>query len=155
MPASGGRLIQHPSGKYARRLCAVSNLPTSRRQPAAGPVRPGGLCHASIHIPFHAHSQARHGATAHRDRLAVARPLDHAAALPRTHPHPSKPRRPGHPRAPQHCTVGYGYYPDSHQRIPTLRLRGRWLEQLGFTIGSKLHIRMRNGELVVSVGPTD
>ncbi|WP_425481505.1 XAC0095 family protein, partial [Luteimonas suaedae] len=30
MPASGGRLIQHPSGKYARRLCAVSNLPTSR-----------------------------------------------------------------------------------------------------------------------------
>ncbi|PPT73313.1 SymE family type I addiction module toxin, partial [Xanthomonas arboricola] len=47
--------------------------------------------------------------------------------------------------------VGYGYYPDSHQRIPTLRLRGRWLEQLGFTIGSKLHIRMRNGELVVTV----
>ncbi|WP_407508023.1 SymE family type I addiction module toxin, partial [Xanthomonas euvesicatoria] len=58
---------------------------------------------------------------------------------------------PGHPRAPQHCTVGYGYYPDSHQRIPTLRLRGRWLEQLGFTIGSKLNISMRNGELVVSV----
>ncbi|MFA4198919.1 SymE family type I addiction module toxin, partial [Xanthomonas perforans] len=56
-----------------------------------------------------------------------------------------------HPRAPQHCTVGYGYYPDSHQRIPTLRLRGRWLEQLGFTIGSRLHISMRNGELVVSV----
>ncbi|WP_425527137.1 SymE family type I addiction module toxin [Xanthomonas perforans] len=60
-------------------------------------------------------------------------------------------RRAGHPRAPQHCTVGYGYYPDSHQRIPTLRLRGRWLEQLGFTIGSRLHISMRNGELVVSV----
>src|SRR5688500_13916915 len=30
MPASGGRLIQHPQGKYARRLLAVSNLPTSR-----------------------------------------------------------------------------------------------------------------------------
>ncbi|OBR72037.1 transposase [Xanthomonas arboricola] len=55
------------------------------------------------------------------------------------------------PACPQRCTVGYGYYPDSHQRIPTLRLRGRWLEQLGFTIGSKLHIRMRNGELVVTV----
>ncbi|MCF8795323.1 SymE family type I addiction module toxin [Xanthomonas campestris] len=63
--------------------------------------------------------------------------------------------RPGHPRAPQHCTVGYGYYPASDQRIPTLRLRGRWLEQLGFTIGSKLHIRLRDGELVVSVAPTD
>ncbi|WP_244672217.1 SymE family type I addiction module toxin, partial [Xanthomonas phaseoli] len=50
---------------------------------------------------------------------------------------------------------GYGYYPDSHQRIPTLRLRGRWLEELGFTIGSKLHIRMRNGELVVTVAPAE
>ncbi|MBB3834012.1 toxic protein SymE [Xanthomonas arboricola] len=66
-----------------------------------------------------------------------------------------RPPRPGHPRAPQHCTVGYGYYPATHQRIPTLRLRGRWLEQLGFTIGSKLNITMRNGELVVSVAPTD
>ncbi|MGN5616769.1 type I addiction module toxin, SymE family, partial [Xanthomonas hortorum pv. gardneri] len=53
------------------------------------------------------------------------------------------------------CTVGYGYYPASDQRIPTLRLRGRWLEQLGFAIGSKLHIRLRDGELVVSVAPTD
>ncbi|MFA4673375.1 SymE family type I addiction module toxin, partial [Xanthomonas perforans] len=71
--------------------------------------------------------------------------------IPEPRPDPNKPRRAGHPRAPQHCTVGYGYYPDSHQRIPTLRLRGRWLEQLGFTIGSRLHISMRNGELVVSV----
>ncbi|MCC4622466.1 type I toxin-antitoxin system SymE family toxin [Xanthomonas cassavae CFBP 4642] len=70
-------------------------------------------------------------------------------AEPRTES--STPRRAGHPRAPQHCTVGYGYYPASDHRIPTLRLRGRWLEQLGFTIGSKLHIRLRNGELVVSV----
>ncbi|CAD0299523.1 SymE family type I addiction module toxin [Xanthomonas hortorum] len=104
--------------------------------------------------------QARHGAAAHRDRLALARPLDQAAALRRAHPHPPTPHRtppprPGHPRAPQHCTVGYGYYPASDQRIPTLRLRGRWLEQLGFTIGSKLHIRLRDGELVVSVAPTD
>ncbi|WP_240307536.1 SymE family type I addiction module toxin [Xanthomonas arboricola] len=109
-------------------------------------------------LSVQANAQARHGAAAHRDRLALARSLDHAAALPRAHPpspeprpDPNKPRRSGHSRAPQHCTVGYGYYPDSHQRIPTLRLRGRWLEQLGFTIGSKLHIRMRNGELVVSV----
>ncbi|WP_445684541.1 SymE family type I addiction module toxin [Xanthomonas hortorum] len=41
------------------------------------------------------------------------------------------------------------------KRIPTLRLRGRWLEQLGFAIGSKLHIRMRDGELVVSLAPAD
>jgi len=30
LPASGGRLIQHPKGEYARRLSAVSSLPTSR-----------------------------------------------------------------------------------------------------------------------------
>ncbi|MFP7019462.1 SymE family type I addiction module toxin, partial [Xanthomonas hortorum] len=53
------------------------------------------------------------------------------------------------------CTVGYGYYPASDQRVPTLRLRGRWLEQLGFAIGSKLHIRLRDGELVVSLAPAD
>ncbi|MCC8805766.1 type I toxin-antitoxin system SymE family toxin, partial [Xanthomonas euvesicatoria pv. euvesicatoria] len=35
------------------------------------------------------------------------------------------------PRPPQQLTVGYGYYPASDQRVPTLRLRGRWLEQLG------------------------
>ncbi|MCC5092685.1 MULTISPECIES: SymE family type I addiction module toxin [Xanthomonas] len=63
--------------------------------------------------------------------------------------------RPGHPRAPRHCTVGYGYYPASDLRVPTLRLRGRWLEQLGFAIGSKLQIRMRDGELVVSLAPAD
>ncbi|MBV6854411.1 type I toxin-antitoxin system SymE family toxin [Xanthomonas campestris pv. mirabilis] len=79
------------------------------------------------------------------------RPYLERTPIPEPRPDPNKPRRPGRPRAPQHCTVGYGYYPDSHQRIPTLRLRGRWLEQLGFTIGSKLNISMRNGELVVSV----
>ncbi|WP_243849404.1 SymE family type I addiction module toxin [Xanthomonas arboricola] len=111
-------------------------------------------------LSVQANAQARHGAAAHRDRLALARSLDPSITprrylertpIPEPRPDPNKPRRPGHPRAPQHCTVGYGYYPDSHQRIPTLRLRGRWLEQLGFTICSKLNISMRNGELVVSV----
>ncbi|MBB4133419.1 toxic protein SymE [Xanthomonas campestris] len=83
------------------------------------------------------------------------RPYLERTPIPEPRPDPNKPRRQGHPRAPQHCTVGYGYYPDSHQRVPTLRLRGRWLEQLGFTIGSKLNIRLCDGELVVSVAPTD
>ncbi|MEG8133318.1 SymE family type I addiction module toxin, partial [Xanthomonas hortorum] len=76
---------------------------------------------------------------------------------PSQDPHPPRCVRdpPGHPRAPTHCTVGYGYYPASNLRVPTLRLRGRWLEQLGFAIGSKLHICLRDGELVVSVAPTD
>ncbi|MCC4622586.1 type I toxin-antitoxin system SymE family toxin [Xanthomonas cassavae CFBP 4642] len=59
------------------------------------------------------------------------------------------------PRPPQQLTVGYCYYSASDQRIPTVRLRGRWLEEMGFAIGSKLHIRIRDGELIVSVAPTD
>ncbi|WP_221891719.1 SymE family type I addiction module toxin [Xanthomonas hortorum] len=87
------------------------------------------------------------------DRRSSRGPMSERTPSPT--PHRSPPPRPGHPRAPTHCTVGYGYYPASDQRIPTLRLRGRWLEQLGFAIGSKLHIRLRDGELVVSVAPTD
>ncbi|MDV2453145.1 SymE family type I addiction module toxin [Xanthomonas hortorum] len=64
-------------------------------------------------------------------------------------------RAPRRPRPPQQCTIGYGYYAASQQRVPTLRLRGRWLEQLGFVIGSKLDIRMRDGELVVSLARKD
>lgn len=64
-------------------------------------------------------------------------------------------RAPRRPRPPQQCTVGYGYYAASQQRVPTLRLRGRWLEQLGFAIGRKLHISLRDGELVMRVADPD
>ncbi len=77
--------------------------------------------------------------------------VDHSRPTPERSPIPHRSRQTKPPWQPTRCTVGYGYYPDSRQRIPTLRLRGRWLEQLGLTIGSKLHIRMRNGELVVTV----
>lgn len=61
-----------------------------------------------------------------------------------------------HPHAPQHCTVGQGYYFTSNQRISTLRIRVGWIEQLGSTIGTKLPIRLRNGDLIVSVtSPSD
>ncbi|QBG91774.1 SymE family type I addiction module toxin [Xanthomonas oryzae pv. oryzicola] len=66
------------------------------------------------------------------------------------------PRPPRKARTPTRCTVGYAFYdaepgrPDS-QRIPSVRLRGLWLEQLGFAVGCKLQITARNGELVVTV----
>ncbi|MCC8616784.1 SymE family type I addiction module toxin, partial [Xanthomonas vesicatoria] len=59
------------------------------------------------------------------------------------------------PRPPQQLTVGYGYYPDGDQRVPALRLRGRWLEQIGFAIGSKLGIRIHHGEPFVSLAIKD
>ncbi|UXA71569.1 type I toxin-antitoxin system SymE family toxin [Xanthomonas prunicola] len=43
------------------------------------------------------------------------------------------------------------YYPRSQQRVPALRLRGRWLEQLGFAIGSKLCVTVRDRALVITV----
>ncbi|MGS0541014.1 SymE family type I addiction module toxin [Xanthomonas oryzae] len=54
-------------------------------------------------------------------------------------------------RPTKQCTVGYGYYPNSQQRVPTLRLRGRWLEQLGFAIGSKLRVTVEDRALVITV----
>ncbi|WP_162836146.1 SymE family type I addiction module toxin [Xanthomonas albilineans] len=66
-----------------------------------------------------------------------------------------KQRPPRRVRPTQQCTVGYGYYPDSHQPVPALRLRGRWLEQLGFAIGSKLRIIVRDSELVITVVGAD
>ncbi|WP_308694559.1 SymE family type I addiction module toxin [Xanthomonas albilineans] len=35
--------------------------------------------------------------------------------------------------------------------MPALRLRGRWLEELGFAIGCKLRITVRDHELVITV----
>ncbi|OLI53801.1 transposase [Xanthomonas oryzae pv. oryzae] len=62
-----------------------------------------------------------------------------------------KQRPPRRVRPTQQCTMGYGYYPDSQKPVPALRLRGRWLEQLGFAIGSKLRITVRDRELVIMV----
>ena len=66
------------------------------------------------------------------------------------------PRPPRKARTPTRCMVGYAFYdaepgrPHS-QRIPSVRLRGLWLEQLGFAVGCKLQITAREGELVVTV----
>ncbi|PPV06124.1 hypothetical protein XBLMG947_1533 [Xanthomonas bromi] len=83
------------------------------------------------------------------DKLA----FDHRTAL---HPDEIPPRPPRKPRTPMRCTVGHAFYeaepgrPHS-QRIPSVRLRGLWLEQLGFAVGCKLQITARNGELVVTM----
>ncbi|UJB15193.1 SymE family type I addiction module toxin [Xanthomonas translucens] len=39
--------------------------------------------------------------------------------------------------------------------MPALRLCGRWMEELGFAIGQTLHVRVRDGELVVSLVKAD
>lgn len=38
-------------------------------------------------------------------------------------------------------------------RLPFLRLSGRWLEQLGFTRGTRVSIAAEEGKLVLTVAP--
>ncbi|MBN6113776.1 type I toxin-antitoxin system SymE family toxin [Xanthomonas sp. CFBP 8700] len=57
---------------------------------------------------------------------------------------------------PTQCTIGYTCHDvrvDGHrqsQRIPTLRLSGQWLEVLGFAPGSKPHIAIVDGALMIT-----
>lgn len=59
-------------------------------------------------------------------------------------------RPPRRPRPPQQCTVGCGHSANG-KPTPALRLGGRWMEALGFAIGSTLRVQVRDGELVLSV----
>ncbi|MBD7923516.1 SymE family type I addiction module toxin [Xanthomonas bonasiae] len=60
---------------------------------------------------------------------------------------------------PTQCTIGYTCHDvlvDGHrqsQRIPTLRLSGQWLEALGFAPGSKPHIAIVDGALMITPAP--
>jgi antitoxin component of MazEF toxin-antitoxin module len=38
---------------------------------------------------------------------------------------------------------------------PCIRLCGRWLEQAGFTIGSKVDVSVAHGRLVIDTAPLD
>ncbi|MFC0156328.1 SymE family type I addiction module toxin [Xanthomonas dyei] len=73
---------------------------------------------------------------------------------PRADDLPQRPPRKA--RTPTRCTVGYAFYEAEpgrthSQRIPSVRLRGLWLEQLGFAVGCKLQISAREGKLVVTL----
>jgi toxic protein SymE len=65
----------------------------------------------------------------------------------------------------RHCTVGYLYpyvkpdcaYPTAPrrepepQRVPFLRLQGRWLHQAGFAIGTAVRVLVTPGRVVLEV----
>jgi HSP20-like domain of unknown function (DUF1813). len=65
-------------------------------------------------------------------------------------------KRAHRPRCPTHCTVGYASHDvlvdgrRQSRRIPTLRLSGQWLADLGFAPGSKPHIAIVDGALVLT-----
>ena len=59
-------------------------------------------------------------------------------------------------RAPKWCKVGEGWYAARNgwagsERIPSLRLRGRWLADLGFEVGSQLRVTRSDGVITLEV----
>ncbi|KLJ00854.1 hypothetical protein WQ56_08650 [Luteimonas sp. FCS-9] len=67
---------------------------------------------------------------------------------------------PRRPRQPRRCTVGVDHYPGRDRyrgddEVPYLRLRGLWLEALGFTVGTRLRITAGAGVLTLTVDGTE
>ena len=68
-------------------------------------------------------------------------------------------KRARRPRRPAQCTVGYTCHDvlvdgrRQSRRIPTLRLSGQWLADLGLMPGSKPQIAIVDGALVITVAP--
>ncbi|QBG97469.1 type I toxin-antitoxin system SymE family toxin [Xanthomonas oryzae] len=68
-------------------------------------------------------------------------------------------RAPRRARRPRQYTVSYTHYLGAHdhggdQHVPHVRLSGLWLEQLGFSIGTKLRITASEGQLLMDVLPS-
>lgn len=115
------------------------------RQPSSRPTAPRKRkSHKHRHCPQWTIAESTLIPMLTPEQVAAADAADRARAS----------RAPRHPRPPQQCTVGYGHAADG-KPTPALRLGGRWMEELGFTIGSTLRVQVRDGELVVSVAGKD
>lgn len=66
------------------------------------------------------------------------------------------PKRKPYARPAPTCKVGAQLYPIREERgsvevIPYVRLRGRWLDKLGFDVGSRLKIDAEHGRITLTV----
>lgn len=66
------------------------------------------------------------------------------------------PKRKPYARPAPTCKVGAQLYPireeyGSEEVIPYVRLRGRWLDALGFDVGSRLKIETEHGRITLTV----
>ncbi len=66
------------------------------------------------------------------------------------------PKRKPYARPAPSCKVGAQLYPIREERggvevIPYVRLRGRWLDKLGFDVGSRLKIEAEHGRITLTV----
>lgn len=53
------------------------------------------------------------------------------------------------------ATVSYASRDPVYTRIPAITLKGQWLEAAGFTIGSKLDIKVMEGCIMLTVKPPE
>ncbi len=44
---------------------------------------------------------------------------------------------------------GSGYYSSTYVETPALTLKGKWLEKLGFGVGTKVAVECQEGKLVI------
>lgn len=73
---------------------------------------------------------------------------------------PLPPLRPRSARRPETCTVASTYYEARRGEsrdflIPSLRLSGKWLEDIGFAIGAKVRVEVEAGALKLTVVPAE
>ena len=45
--------------------------------------------------------------------------------------------------------LAISYIFQNKENVPLIRLQGRWLQELGFTIGNKVEIEVQNGMLLI------
>ena len=53
------------------------------------------------------------------------------------------------------ATVSYASRYPEYSRIPAITLKGQWLEDAGFTTGSKLDLKVMEGCIVLTVKPAE
>ncbi|KAF1014212.1 MAG: hypothetical protein GAK31_03236 [Stenotrophomonas maltophilia] len=75
---------------------------------------------------------------------------------PPARPESVPPRRKPYARTPTTCKVGAGGYAGRSEQggselVPSLRLRGRWLQQLGIGVGTRLRIIHGEGAITLEV----
>ena len=53
------------------------------------------------------------------------------------------------------CRHGEGYHGSYYVYVPSINLKGKWLEQLGFDIDTPIEVECSDGRLVITRRATD
>ena len=48
----------------------------------------------------------------------------------------------------------YGMSGHDYKNVPTIMMKGKWLQEFGFGIGNKYHVECKPGKLVITIPET-